>query len=78
MGCPLIGNIDFYTKQGSVETGPGDFYRRQAAKVQNRNIFRYMVSYESSTFALFCSYIFADNRRLHYLLLYYKPYTPSS
>jgi cytochrome P450 len=37
-----LGNIDFYTNQGSVETGPGDFFRRQAAKVKNKNIFRYM------------------------------------
>lgn len=40
-GCPIIGNIDFYTKQGSTETGPGDFFRRRAASVKNRNIFRY-------------------------------------
>eukprot|EP00573_Skeletonema_grethae_P012391 CAMPEP_0201700108 /NCGR_PEP_ID=MMETSP0578-20130828/27028_1 /ASSEMBLY_ACC=CAM_ASM_000663 /TAXON_ID=267565 /ORGANISM="Skeletonema grethea, Strain CCMP 1804" /LENGTH=530 /DNA_ID=CAMNT_0048187059 /DNA_START=74 /DNA_END=1662 /DNA_ORIENTATION=+ len=42
LGCPILGNIEFYTKQGSVETGPGDFYRRLAAKVKNKNIFRYM------------------------------------
>lgn len=42
LGCPILGNIDFYTKQGSVETGPGDFFRRQAAKMKNKNIFRYM------------------------------------
>mmetsp|Transcript_23489 Transcript_23489/g.46751 ORF Transcript_23489/g.46751 Transcript_23489/m.46751 type:complete len:557 (-) Transcript_23489:78-1748(-) len=42
LGCPILGNIDFYTNQGSVETGPGDFFRRQAAKAKNKNIFRYM------------------------------------
>lgn len=41
MGCPLIGNLGFYFKQGTIETGPGDFYRRRAAEVKNKNIFRY-------------------------------------
>ena len=42
LGCPLIGNLRFFTKSGSPETGPGEFFRLQSKTVDNPSIFKYM------------------------------------
>ncbi|KAL7470714.1 hypothetical protein ACHAXS_010982 [Conticribra weissflogii] len=41
-GCPIIGNLKMFTQSGSLETGPGDFFRYQASTVKNPSIFKYM------------------------------------
>jgi len=41
-GCPIIGNLRMFTQSGSLETGPGDFFRYQASRVKNPSIFKYM------------------------------------
>lgn len=42
MGCPFVGNLGVIFDSGDKETGPGKFWRKQAAKVTNRKIFKYM------------------------------------
>ena len=42
LGCPLLGNLGFFTKNGTPETGPGEFFRLQAKTVDNASIFKYM------------------------------------
>ena len=42
LGCPLVGNLGIIFDSGDNETGPGKFWRKQAASVSNRKIFKYM------------------------------------
>jgi cytochrome P450 len=41
LGCPMIGNISFFTKMGDTKSGMGKFYRHQAEKAGNSKIFKY-------------------------------------
>lgn len=41
-GCPLFGNVSFLTKMGDAKSGMGKFYRWQAERAGNSNIFKYM------------------------------------
>lgn len=42
LGCPFVGNLGVIFDSGDNETGPGKFWRKQAASVTNRKIFKYM------------------------------------
>ncbi|KAL7541180.1 hypothetical protein ACHAWF_012231 [Thalassiosira exigua] len=42
LGCPLIGNLSYFTKLGDRETGAGKFYRWQASQSGDPRIFKYM------------------------------------
>ncbi|KAL9186167.1 hypothetical protein ACHAXT_005405 [Thalassiosira profunda] len=41
LGCPLLGNIGFFTKLGDRETGAGKFYREQAVQSGNPSVFKF-------------------------------------
>ena len=43
LGCPLIGNLSFFTKLGDSESGAGYYFRLQAARSGNPTIFKYMM-----------------------------------
>ncbi|KAL7534806.1 hypothetical protein ACHAWF_004958 [Thalassiosira exigua] len=40
LGCPLIGNISFFTKAGDAKTGAGKFYRWMASKSGSPKVFK--------------------------------------
>jgi cytochrome P450 len=44
LGCPFVGNLGVIFNSGDNESGPGKFFRKQAASVgdANRKIFKYM------------------------------------
>ena len=41
LGCPLIGNLGFFTKIGDTETGAGKFYRYSASKSGSPSLFKF-------------------------------------
>jgi len=42
LGCPLIGNMSYFTKMGDNESGAGKFFRWRAALSSNPRIFKFM------------------------------------
>ena len=41
LGCPLLGNLGFFTMIGDTETGAGKFYRYSASKSGSPSLFKF-------------------------------------